>query len=215
MSNEFNSEKSRFPNPNYTLNSRPDNSTPAIQYVINAADTIKNNLDELKKTSYVDNLTGLLNQNALEKAKEKFDARRANPTLVFAFDLNYLKYTNDTYGHSEGDKLLQKMATLLQHTFRGVDDIYRSSQGDEFVVICKYDKSEKNVTEKILKRLDDNSQEINSTDKNDHTPLSFAVGAVEFDPHKHPDLESVLKEADQEMYRKKQEMKEKSAVNFR
>lgn len=52
---------------------------------------------------------------------------------VAFFDLNGLKFTNDTYGHAAGDILIKNFSDLLLHYF-SQNEIFRIS-GDEFVVI--------------------------------------------------------------------------------
>ena len=49
-------------------------------------------------------------------------------------DVDIFKHVNDTYGHSVGDQILKKVASLLQTTFRSIDYVCRIG-GDEFAVI--------------------------------------------------------------------------------
>ena len=53
--------------------------------------------------------------------------------VVFA-DINALKYTNDHFGHTAGDRLICDFVEILRQTFRK-DDLFRIS-GDEFVVLA-------------------------------------------------------------------------------
>ena len=52
------------------------------------------------------------------------------------YDLNFLKRTNDTYGHEVGDQMLFKLSDVLSRQMEGRDNIksYRFG-GDEFVTI--------------------------------------------------------------------------------
>src|SRR3990167_1492391 len=49
-----------------------------------------------------------------------------------AFDLNYLKFANDSGGHAQGDKLIQTFADLLKQVAPGEDQAMRVG-GDEFL----------------------------------------------------------------------------------
>lgn len=51
----------------------------------------------------------------------------------FMFDLDCFKQINDTYGHAEGDYVIQQMADILKASFREEDIIGRLG-GDEFCV---------------------------------------------------------------------------------
>lgn len=66
------------------------------------------------------------------------------------FDLNNLKFINDTMGHSAGDRLIVKFAGLLRRVFPEKDFVGRYG-GDEFMVVI-YDTDKAEVDE-ILKCL--------------------------------------------------------------
>ena len=50
-------------------------------------------------------------------------------------DIDYFKVVNDTYGHQEGDVILQQFAHLLDSRIRKIDTCGRWG-GEEFCVIC-------------------------------------------------------------------------------
>ena len=58
------------------------------------------------------------------------------PFTIFNFDMNGLKATNDTHGHSSGDKLIKGFADILTKTF-GDKGIVGRMGGDEFIVIVE------------------------------------------------------------------------------
>lgn len=90
---------------------------------------------ELKTTAETDPLTGLSNRYAYEKAIEKLKkAGPRYPLCIYSFDLDYLKITNDTYGHVQGDKLLETAAVIIKECFG--DNCYRIG-GDEFIAIIE------------------------------------------------------------------------------
>lgn len=64
--------------------------------------------------------TKLLNKNGLY---EKLDQWTNLPrqTLVITFDCRKFKTINDTLGHPIGDVMIDEVAQLLQHSFRGID----------------------------------------------------------------------------------------------
>ncbi len=84
-------------------------------------------LDEI---SHTDELSGLKNRRAYDEFILREDRDRIK--AVAFFDLNSLKYTNDTYGHIAGDKMIRGFADMLRGHF-SEGEIFRIS-GDEFVV---------------------------------------------------------------------------------
>jgi len=85
----------------------------------------------MEELSQKDLLTGLLNRRSYYKYISRFLPEQ-NLGIVFC-DINGLKYTNDHFGHAEGDKLIQRFAEILRKNF-DESGIFRMS-GDEFVVI--------------------------------------------------------------------------------
>jgi len=87
----------------------------------------------LRQEAYQDALTGLLNRRGLAKAMAALD-RETSPFAVYILDLDHLKYINDTKGHLEGDRHIQRFARHLKSCTRQTDILGRYG-GDEFVVV--------------------------------------------------------------------------------
>ena len=84
-----------------------------------------------------DALTELPNSRHFDQAAERLIAdasRRSAPLSVAYLDLDDFKGINDTYGHAEGDRVLQCVALALQQTVRASDFIARIG-GDEFALL--------------------------------------------------------------------------------
>ncbi|MGC7323262.1 GGDEF domain-containing protein, partial [Mycobacteroides abscessus subsp. massiliense] len=84
--------------------------------------------------------TGIKNRAAFEKEMEQYANNNKNAAIVM-FDLNYLKRTNDLYGHDAGDNLIFNAAKAIKECFIGIGKTYRIG-GDEFCVICENSKKE-------------------------------------------------------------------------
>ena len=78
-----------------------------------------------------DSLTGLYNRSAYDAKREHLDGSDIGVLII---DVDEFKKYNDTYGHDVGDKVLQKVARVLQDSFRSEDFISRIG-GDEFCVM--------------------------------------------------------------------------------
>ncbi len=84
-----------------------------------------------------DHLTGLMNRVEMEKTFEREfirSLRYHHQISVFMVDVDYFKTVNDTYGHSEGDRVLKIIASTIKSTMRNIDIVARYG-GEEFVVI--------------------------------------------------------------------------------
>lgn len=126
--------------------------------------------------------------------------RRVNKsaTLLF-FDLDRLKWINDTYGHGEGDRALTTFAQGLLEVFRESDVIGRLG-GDEFVVLLTGASSE--IAMVAIERLNAWVSAHNSLLKED-CQIQFSVGQIQFDAARHRTIEDLVAEADAAMYANK------------
>ena len=159
-------------------------------------DTLEKNIDkQLKKGLY-----------------DAFDELRNDDRVfgIICIDLNYLKLTNDKYGHQEGDRLLVDFAKILSATC--TEDTYTVGRmgGDEFAVIIP--ATDKATVESVVDRINKKCDEVNA----DRTPLpiSFAYGYCMSDDEElkvssdtNDLVERVYNVADERMYRHKAEMK--------
>jgi diguanylate cyclase (GGDEF)-like protein len=94
-------------------------------------------LAELQATATHDPLTGLPNRRAWDDRLERELSRAAacdEALSVLAIDLDRLKRINDTHGHLEGDRLLQRCAHAWNGALRQGDYLARLG-GDEFLVL--------------------------------------------------------------------------------
>lgn len=102
-----------------------------------------------------DHLTGLFNRRVWDRYTSTI-GNIDRPYNVLALDIDHFKRVNDTYGHGNGDLVLQRFAEILLAETRSHDVVARVG-GEEFVVLM-YDlapgKVEK-VAERIRKRIED------------------------------------------------------------
>ena len=92
---------------------------------------------KLNHLAYFDTLTQIPNRHSfmqsLQESMTYAENRQSTVALLF-IDLDHFKWTNDTYGHNVGDKLLIEIAKRLKQSLRQIDSVYRIG-GDEFTVI--------------------------------------------------------------------------------
>ncbi|NLM37467.1 MAG: sensor domain-containing diguanylate cyclase, partial [Firmicutes bacterium] len=89
---------------------------------------------EAKLMAWHDSLTGLYNRNYLNIFLSIVEDSTSNRLGCLLFDLDHFKVVNDTYGHTTGDMVLKKLATILsKHTSPG--RIAVRYGGEEFVML--------------------------------------------------------------------------------
>jgi diguanylate cyclase (GGDEF)-like protein len=84
-----------------------------------------------------DPLTGLYNYGFFrERLAIELDRAQltGDPVALAMFDIDHFKQYNDTHGHQEGNRVLQKVAELLRKTGRRGDVVARYG-GEEFVAL--------------------------------------------------------------------------------
>ena len=103
----------------------------------------------LEQMAYMDELTGLGNRRMCEKKLTELEEKEMSSDSMYAIislDLNFLKHTNDTYGHEKGDELIKNFSDVLSNVFSLYGTVTRTG-GDEFVVILD------DITEEKVKSL--------------------------------------------------------------
>jgi diguanylate cyclase (GGDEF)-like protein/PAS domain S-box-containing protein len=95
------------------------------------------NLERIKQQSRMDKLTGLYNRRVFEE-QLSIEFRRAlrydRDLSLVIMDIDDFKKVNDTYGHQQGDQVLETMGNLLAGSFRDLDTVCRYG-GEEVCVI--------------------------------------------------------------------------------
>ena len=112
---------------------------------------------QLRHLAEHDVLTGLLNRRCFEDQFERevaLAARYGTPGALLLIDIDSLKDVNDTLGHTCGDDLLRRVATLLETRLRTTDIIARLG-GDEFAVLLPHTTIEQatEVAGELLKTI--------------------------------------------------------------
>ncbi len=164
---------------------------------------LKHEYNIATKISVTDEMTGLLNRRGFmdfgQKALELSQASGRFGMVVFG-DIDGLKKINDTYGHASGDVAIKTEAALLKKTFRKTDIIGRLG-GDEFAIIAP-GMSEKKLTA-LREKLEELCKEWSKTTDEKFT-LSISLGSIPYTPKDSLNLESLLEQADELLYKEKQ-----------
>ncbi|MCJ7746601.1 MAG: diguanylate cyclase, partial [Desulfobacterales bacterium] len=124
-----------------------------IGYQMTAALKHFERFSSIKDMAIYDTLTNVHNRRYFDErigAETKKSFSSGTPLSLVMVDIDYFKKVNDTYGHTEGDKVLCKIASLLKNSVRKDDTVARYG-GEEFVLILPGAKLE--VTSMIAERI--------------------------------------------------------------
>jgi diguanylate cyclase len=161
-------------------------------------------IETLRTAVRIDSLTQLANRAYFdEKLTEMLKLRQRyddEPFALMMIDLDNFKTINDSYGHPAGDRILKGVATKIKATLRGSDFIARFG-GDEFALILvkTEGKSAEDVAWKICSEVRGSRFLLDSETIN----MTISIGLAE--AHKSDTEESLLKRADQALYRVKEQ----------
>lgn len=150
-----------------------------------------------------DFLTNIANARSfyVELANELVRASRYDHVFSLAYiDIDEFKRINDSLGHSEGDRLLVRIAKRLKNSVRGSDTVARLG-GDEFA--CLLPETEQEEAKKAIMKV---RTALDDCVKKNGWPVSFSIGLVTF--RKMPaDIKEAIKIADDLMYTVKNKKK--------
>ena len=156
----------------------------------------------LREMAIHDALTDTFNRHFFTEYIETQSERELNgdaPISLVMVDIDDFYQVNDRFGHSEGDRILQKVAELISNEVRKLDMVVRYG-GDEFIIIMP--QTSASQAQYVMERLRDKFQawkpdlpELN---------LSISFGVASWDPSGEESLEEVLDKADQFMYHRRQ-----------
>jgi len=93
--------------------------------------------ESTKRLSITDGLTKLYNHRFFQDSLKREFARcqrHQTPLSLALLDIDHFKKFNDTYGHQQGDVVLQELARTLRGQVRNLDVVARYG-GEEFAVI--------------------------------------------------------------------------------
>jgi diguanylate cyclase len=99
---------------------------------------LRSKLDNVRKESMIDPLTGVANRKAFDDAmRQAQEMTRAGETIsLLLCDIDHFKKFNDSWGHQTGDQVLRLVATCLAENVKGRDIAARYG-GEEFVVLLR------------------------------------------------------------------------------
>jgi diguanylate cyclase (GGDEF)-like protein len=154
-------------------------------------------MERLAQLATIDALTGLYNRRAFFEEMETYIARinrHGGKVAILMIDIDFFKQYNDTNGHLQGDKMLKKVAQIIQKSIRA-GDIAARYGGEEFVILAHAaDKQEAVI---LAERLRESVYKKHHKEK-----VSFSIGISSYPIH-GKDADTLLKRADEALFEAK------------
>ncbi len=149
--------------------------------------------------AFTDTLTGLKNRRAMDHILNRYSETGESFALM-QMDLDYFKQVNDTLGHAAGDLVLEEVARILTEETREQDTIVRAG-GDEFVLIFHRLTDARDISGIAARILDRLAEPILFGDQ--PCNISASIGVAISSEYEHPDIDTMLKDADKATYASK------------
>lgn len=161
-------------------------------------------LSALRSLSLIDDVTDLYNRRGFQELGEqqlKLARRMGRGVVIFYMDVDRFKTINDTLGHHVGDRALARVSDLARGTFRRSDLIARMG-GDEFAVLAL--EASRDDADLMVERLREQLDDFNHSSREPYQ-LSLSLGMCRVDPENPQSLEDLLRDAEEDMKREKEE----------
>ena len=167
---------------------------------------LKRYRDYLEDISYLDGLTGISNRRKFDEylhSTWNMAIRVTMPVSMILLDIDLFKQYNDNYGHQEGDTCLIQIAQTLSRNIVRKTDLLARYGGEEFVCILPNTNIDSAFIIAENLRLSVVSLQIphdcSPTDK----IVTISAGVASNFPSKNTSFTSLIKSADDALYRSK------------
>jgi two-component system cell cycle response regulator len=167
---------------------------------------LRDNVQISIEMAITDALTGLFNRRYMESHLASLleqASARGKPLAVLVLDIDYFKSINDSHGHDAGDDVLREFALRIKRSIRGIDLACRFG-GEEFVVVMPETDIAvaAMVAERLRRRIAAEPFAINAGGNSIPVTISIGIAALR---GAEDNAASVLKRADQALYRAKRD----------
>ncbi len=167
---------------------------------------LRDNMQMSIELAITDGLTGLFNRRYMETHLGTLvdqSAARGKPITVLVLDIDYFKAINDSYGHDAGDDVLREFSLRIRKATRNIDLACRYG-GEEFVIVMpETDMAVATaVAERLRRRIATEPFAIQKGARHLEVTISIGIAALS---GVGDDAATILKRADQALYRAKRD----------
>ncbi|MDH1255428.1 GGDEF domain-containing protein, partial [Comamonas thiooxydans] len=151
-----------------------------------------------------DPLTKLGNRRSLEAALQKLEASSQIFSVV-SIDIDHFKKVNDTFGHDAGDIVLRDLAKQMKSVSR-TDDLPCRVGGEEFLIVLP--RTSETTAVQVAERL---RKQVEAAVFEGVGHITISLGVASW-PNSSSDIPTVIKYADEMLYKAKREGRNRVAV---
>ena len=154
----------------------------------------------VKNMAIYDTLTSLHNRRYFEERlglETQKSFRSGTPLAMIMVDIDHFKKVNDTFGHTEGDKVLREISYLLRSSVRKKDVVARYG-GEEFILILPEATPEVSsiIAERIRRAVENTPFEVGNV----RLKLTVSLGVSHFPDDRPSSKEDLVRMADVALY---------------
>ena len=158
--------------------------------------------EERRLSSITDVMTRLLNRRGLEEQLaplwQQLCAKRDTAAFI-SFDMDGLKYINDTYGHQAGDYAIRLTANAIRRS-APKEAILARVGGDEFLVVLP--RANQHDADRYMKDFDKELKLLNRQENRTFN-VEASCGAIVYQLDSFSTIEECVQKSDEAMYQEK------------
>jgi diguanylate cyclase (GGDEF)-like protein len=179
--------------------------------------TIKRQADAMRELSMTDGLTGVANRrnfNDKIDAEWRRCARAGLPLSVIMIDIDHFKLYNDHYGHQAGDACLVDVAAAMKRCAARPPDMLARYGGEEFILLLPQEAADgaEVVANRILEEVRKLALPHAASLTAPHITVSMGLSTIQ--PQDHNDPNTVIRNADANLYRAKQTGRDRYCISL-
>ncbi|HXM18211.1 MAG TPA: GGDEF domain-containing protein [Candidatus Tumulicola sp.] len=166
--------------------------------------------DQVRRTSDIDGLTGLLTPVSFRRRlRDEVETRRRrsgrSSVALYFIDTDLFKQWNDRFGHAAGDALLKRLAATFKELAARTEGFAGRNGGDEFCIAVLDGRKEDAIRlgQDLCRRIA--SADFTSRDGSPHVTISIGLAQYpeDVDPDERQPADRLLETADAQMYEAK------------
>lgn len=161
--------------------------------------------EQLLHLSTTDALTQLRNRHYFDDAFNKEFSRafrERTPIAILLLDIDHFKQLNDNYGHQFGDACLRQVGQWIKNIVKRPSDVAARYGGEEFIVLLS--NTDLHGAVQVANKIHAAFLKSPVVASGQSAKITVSIGAVSVVPDENSSYESIVKAADELLYKAKE-----------